>query len=205
MTRGCPPACKEQARRRGLPAGARYDTVFAVRESVFGQSTAAIADSAEWLGVVDRFGLVSARAVLLEPLSVVQNLAMPFSLDIEPPSAALRERAVALAAEVGLTETTWDLPVAGLDAEAKLRVRLGRAVALEPAILVLEHPSDGLGRARVAQVGRDMRAVASARRVSTLTLTADAEFAGHAASRVLTFEPSTGRLVPKRRRWPFGK
>ena len=54
---------------------------------VFGRSTASIADSAEWLGVVDRFGLVSARAVLLEPLSVVQNLAMPFSLDIEPPSA----------------------------------------------------------------------------------------------------------------------
>ncbi len=172
---------------------------------VFGQSTAAIADSDAWLGVVDRFGLVSARAVLLEPLSVVQNLAMPFSLDIEPPSAALRERAVGLAAEVGLAEGGWDRPVGSLDAEGKLRVRLGRAVALDPAILVLEHPSDGLDRARVAEVGRHIRAVASARRMTALTLTADAEFAGHAAARVLTFEPSTGRLVPKRRRWLFGK
>ena len=172
---------------------------------VFGQSTAAIADSDAWLGVVDRFGRVSARAVLLEPLSVVQNLAMPFSLDIEPPSAALRERAVGLAAEVGLAEGGWDRPVGSLDAEGKLRVRLGRAVALDPAILVLEHPSDGLDRARVAEVGRHIRAVASARQMTALTLTADAEFAQHAASRVLTFEPASGKLVPRRRRWLFGK
>jgi ABC-type transporter Mla maintaining outer membrane lipid asymmetry ATPase subunit MlaF len=172
---------------------------------VFGQSTASIADSAEWLGVVDRFGLVSARAVLLEPLSIIQNLAMPFSLDIEPPSAALRARAAALAAEVGLAPGVWDDPVASLDAEGKLRVRLGRAVALDPAIVVLEHPSDGLGRARVAEVARDTREVAGTRRASALALTADAEFAAHVASRVLTLEPSTGRLVPKKRHWLFGK
>ncbi len=172
---------------------------------VFGQSTASIADSAEWLGVVDRFGLVSARAVLLEPLSVVQNLAMPFSLDIEPPSTALRERALAVAVEVGLAERTWDHPVASLDAEAKLRVRLGRAVALEPAILVLEHPSDGLDRSRVAEVGRDVKAIARGRRASALTLTADAQFATHVASRVLTLEPATGRLIPRKKGWLFGK
>jgi len=172
---------------------------------VFGQSTASIADSAEWLGVVDRFGLVSARAVLLEPLSVVQNLAMPFSLDIEPPSPALRERAIAVAVEVGLTERTWDHPVASLDAEGKLRVRLGRAVALDPAIVVLEHPSDGLSRARVPEVARAMRAVAGTRRASALALTADAEFAAHVASRVLTLEPASGRLIPEKRHWLFGK
>lgn len=172
---------------------------------VFGQSTAAIADADAWLVVVDRFGLVSPRAVLLEPLSVVQNLAMPFSLDIEPPSVALRERAVALAAEVGLPEGGWDRPVGSLDAEGKLRVRLGRAVALDPAILVLEHPSDGLDRARVAEVGRHIRAVASARQMAALSLTADAEFAAHAAARVLTFEPASGRLVPQRFRWLLGK
>jgi len=172
---------------------------------VFGRSTATLADSDDWLGVVDRFGLVSARAVLLESLTVVQNLAMPFSLDIEPPPAALRERAVALAADVGLVQSTWDQPVAALDAEAKLRVRMGRAIAHDPAILVFEHPSEGLDRARVAVVGRSVREVARARRTSALTLTADAEFAGHAASRVLTLEPATGRLIPRKKGWLFGK
>ena len=52
---------------------------------VFGRPTSAIADSADWLATVDRFGIVSERAVLLEALTVVQNLAMPFTLEIEPP------------------------------------------------------------------------------------------------------------------------
>ena len=61
---------------------------------LFGRSTASITDSADWLAVVDRFGIVSPRAVLLESLTVVQNLAMPFTLDIEPPAEDIRRRAV---------------------------------------------------------------------------------------------------------------
>ena len=53
---------------------------------VFGHPTSAIADSTEWLAIVDRFGIVSDRAVMLEGLTVLQNLAVPFTLDIEPPS-----------------------------------------------------------------------------------------------------------------------
>jgi len=45
---------------------------------VFGRSTAAIQDSTEWMAFVDRFGLVTERAVLLDAMSVVQNLADPF-------------------------------------------------------------------------------------------------------------------------------
>ena len=53
--------------------------------SVFGRPTTAIDDSADWLATVDRFGIVSERAVLLDALTVIQNLAMPFTLEIEPP------------------------------------------------------------------------------------------------------------------------
>ena len=69
---------------------------------LFGRPTSAITDSADWLAVVDRFGIVSPRAVLLDSLTVVQNLAMPFTLDIEPPAEDVRRRAVALAERVGL-------------------------------------------------------------------------------------------------------
>jgi hypothetical protein len=41
---------------------------------VFGRPTSAIADSDDWLATVDRFGIVSERAVLLDQLSVLQNL-----------------------------------------------------------------------------------------------------------------------------------
>ena len=53
---------------------------------MLGRPTSAINDSADWLATVDRFGIVSERAVLLDQLTVIQNLAMPFTLDIEPPS-----------------------------------------------------------------------------------------------------------------------
>src|SRR5471030_1638006 len=60
---------------------------------VFGRPTSAIADSADWLATVDRFGIVSERAVLLDQLTVVQNLAMPFTLAVEPPSDEVRVKA----------------------------------------------------------------------------------------------------------------
>src|SRR5450759_1230548 len=80
--------------------------------SIFGRPTKAINDSADWLATVDRFGIVSERAVLLDALTVIQNLAMPFTLEIEPPPDEVRVRAEALAHEVGLPETSWTKPVA---------------------------------------------------------------------------------------------
>ena len=59
--------------------------------SVFGRPTRAIDDSSDWLATVDRFGIVSERAVLLDGLTVVQNLAMPFTLEIEPPPGRVRQ------------------------------------------------------------------------------------------------------------------
>jgi len=109
--------------------------------SLFGRSTAAIADSDDWLAVVDRFGIVSARAVLLDQLDVIQNLAMPFTLEIEPPAGDIRERATRLAAEVGLVERAWARPVRELDVASRARIRLARALALDPGVLLLEHAS----------------------------------------------------------------
>src|SRR5262245_26277193 len=50
---------------------------------VFGQGTTDIADRDAWLSTLDRFGLLTERAVLLDRLSVEQNLALPFSLGLD--------------------------------------------------------------------------------------------------------------------------
>jgi len=161
---------------------------------LFGRSTSAIADSADWLSVVDRFGIVSSRAVLLDALTVVQNLAMPFTLEVDPLSADVRERAVALAAEVGLPDAAHDRPVGELDAGGRFRVRFGRALALDPAIVVFEHPTVELSEQDVAIVAARCRDVAVARKTATITLTADRDFGKRVASRVLALQPATGRL-----------
>jgi len=161
---------------------------------LFGRATSEISDSADWLTVVDRFGIVSRRAVLLDGLTVVQNLAMPYTLDVEPPSADIRARAVALAREVGLAESTFDRPIAELDAVGVFCARLARAVALDPAVLLFEHPTAEVAQTDIAGLASRCRAVASSRNIATVALTADREFAAAAASRVLTWEPASGRL-----------
>ena len=54
------------------------------RVSVFGQDTRAIRTDTEWLTSLDRFGLVSNRAVLLDQSSIAANLALPFTLANPP-------------------------------------------------------------------------------------------------------------------------
>ena len=169
---------------------------------LFGRSTSAIADSADWLAVVDRFGIVSRRAVLLDSLTVVQNLAMPFTLEIEPPPDDIRRRAVALAQRVGLAETSLDRPVAELGPSGHARVRLGRALALDPAVVILEHATAEVPREDVTALAVQCREVPAA----TIALTADPEFAEAVADRCLTLDAATGRLHERygwfSRLWP---
>jgi ABC-type transporter Mla maintaining outer membrane lipid asymmetry ATPase subunit MlaF len=168
---------------------------------VFGQSTADIADSAEWVRVVDRFGILSERAVLLDGFSALQNLSIPFTLDVEPPSSVILERAQTLAGEAGLDPRDWERRVAELDGNARARVRLGRSLALDPEVLLLEHPTAGVGRDDVQVFGRLVRSAVERRGAAALALTADVVFARAAAKRVLTLSPSTGRLTETRQGW----
>jgi ABC-type polar amino acid transport system ATPase subunit len=168
---------------------------------VFGRRTSEITDSADWLAVVDRFGIVTERAVLLDGLTVIQNLAMPFSLEIEPLADDLRAKAIVLAREVGLREGGWDRAAGSLDGLDRARLRLGRALALEPGVLLLEHVTAAVERQSVAAFARDIRRAAAGRRIATLAIGADADFAGAVAERVLTLDPASGRLAARRRRW----
>jgi ABC-type transporter Mla maintaining outer membrane lipid asymmetry ATPase subunit MlaF len=170
---------------------------------LFGRPTTAIEDSTDWLATVDRFGIVSERAVLLDGLSTIQNLAMPFTLEIEPPPDDVREQAMALAREVGLAETAWARPVAELTAVDRARVRLARALALGPGVLLLEHASAGLSPVAAAALAADIRAVAVRRGAAVIAATVDLEFATGVADRVLVLEPATGRLKAHKPLWGF--
>ena len=176
-----------------------------------GRSTSSVSDAAAWLEFVDRFGIVSERAVLLDAMSALQNLAMPFSIDIEPLGGELLERARTLARVVGLRDEDWERRVGDLDGPARLRVRLGRALALDPDVVLLEHPSAGLARGDVESIGREVRTRIERRRAAglegtaSLTLTADPDFAHAVAARVLLLDAASGRLRPRRRGWFFGR
>jgi ABC-type transporter Mla maintaining outer membrane lipid asymmetry ATPase subunit MlaF len=173
---------------------------------VFGRPTSAIDDSADWLALVDRFGIVSERAVLLDSLSVIQNLAIPFTLDIDPPPADVRDRAIQLGREVGLREADWLRPASELDAAGRIRIRLARALALDPAVLLLEHANASLPADAATALGGDIRQIASRRGCAVAGLTAAPQFAAAVAPRVLTLDPASGRLSERHRKWSlFGR
>jgi ABC-type transporter Mla maintaining outer membrane lipid asymmetry ATPase subunit MlaF len=176
----------------GLITGASLPDSGEVR--VFGRPTGEITDSDEWLAGLDRFGIVSDRAALLDALSVLQNLAVPFSLEIEPPSDEVRDRAAALGAELLIGSALHSVRAGDLDGTGRLRLRVARALAFDPSVVLLEHPSASVPPGDVSTVARDVRAALRRRGAASLTLTADHTFARAIASRVLALEPSSGRL-----------
>jgi ABC-type lipoprotein export system ATPase subunit len=161
---------------------------------VFGEPTTAITDRSSWLRLLDYFGLVSERGVLLDRLTAEQNLAIPLTLAVESLSAELRAQVRRLGDEIGLTAAELSAPVGELSAPARLRVRLGRALALDPHVVLAEHPNATLPRDAAHAFARDFRRIAATRRISTLVLTADREFARAIADQVLVLEPATGEL-----------
>ncbi len=170
--------------------------------SAFGKPTSSIADPDAWLTTLDQFGLLTDRAVLVEQFTVEQNLALPLSVAVESMSPDVRARAAALAVEVGLGN---DLErQAGVLAPAqRARIRLGRALALMPSVLVAEHPSATLSGEDATAFATDISRIVAARGIGSLILTADQAFARAVAREVLVLEPATGALKPVSswRRW----
>jgi ABC-type lipoprotein export system ATPase subunit len=188
-----------------LVTGASVADRGAVR--VLGRNNADIADGDDWLASLDRFGIVSPRAVLLEGATLEQNLAMPFTLQIDPLEPEIARRVSELAVACGLGDGDADggaamRQLAGdVSPEQRARTHLARAIALGPALLVLEHPTADLPAAAVAAYAADVVAVTEARRQSTLVLTQDQAFAQQVAHRALKWNPATGGLTPVRRGW----
>lgn len=164
--------------------------------TLFGTNTRHIPNPQAWLRSLDGLGLISHRAVLLDMLTVLQNVAMPFTLEVDPIDPALRSQVESLAREAGITETMWDRALGRVDAETNLRVRLARAIAVRPVLVIAEHPSATLPREAVARVASDVSRIVRAREAALLTLTADTEWAGEAGGDLLTLNPATGGLAP---------
>jgi len=168
---------------------------------LFGRSTAAVTDPDDWLTLLDRVGILTDRAVLLDTYTVAQNLAMPLTLDVDPLSSELARTAADLAGEVGLEGALLELPVSALGAPDRLRVRFGRALALSPALLLMEHPTATLEPADVGAFAQDVRRVVHSRDLAAVAVTADRAFAEAATPDVRELRPADGVLQPRARAW----
>ena len=162
---------------------------------VAGHNTRAIATDTEWLASLDQFGIVTERAVLLEKLPIVANLALPLTLALDPVPDDVRREVEKIAALVGLAAPRLAEPAATLTAEERVRVHLARALAPRPQLLLLEHPtarlSDG---ASSSGLGATLKRVVEARALGFIALTEDAAFASASGATRRRLKPATGQL-----------
>jgi ABC-type ATPase involved in cell division len=165
---------------------------------VFGRPTSSITGVDEWVTELDRFGLISPRAVLVEQFTVAQNLALPLSLEIDNLPSSVASEVEALGSEVGLSNEELRIPTAALGPAAQLRLRTGRALALKPRVLLAEHPNALLPRTESSQFAADFLRIVVERRIAALVMTADAGFARAISNRVLEFQPASGAFIEKK-------
>lgn len=169
---------------------------------LFGRATSAITDADDWLRTLDRIGMLSPRAVLAEELTVEQGIALAFTLSLDPIPAAVAADIVRLAREAGLGAADLGLRLSDATSAVKARCRLARALASTPSVLLLEH-ANALLPDDAATFGRDIAALAMARGMSVLALTADEPFARAVADTVFALDGATGELRARGgwRRW----
>jgi putative ABC transport system ATP-binding protein len=162
---------------------------------VAGHNTREIATDTEWLLSLDRFGIVTARAVLIESLPVASNMALPITLSIEPMADEIRQRVDALAAEVDLPSARLSSPVSSLTPDERVRVHLARALASNPSVLLLEHPTVGLEQGSVEALGQTLKRLSEGRGLAWIALTEDDRFARAAGGTRLRLKAATGELA----------
>jgi ABC-type transporter Mla maintaining outer membrane lipid asymmetry ATPase subunit MlaF len=162
---------------------------------VDGRPTSDVSSQDEWLAFLDRFGIVNDRVVLLDGLTIAANLAVPLTLDIDPMPAGVRRAVESTAMEVGLDVETLDTPLQHAAPLSRLLVRLGRAVALDPAILLVEHPTADLeGEREAVAAAEALRRVAAGRRIAVVVVTSDRRIPRNIATRIVRWRAATGEV-----------
>ena len=162
--------------------------------SLFGRSTRGITDGDAWLKSLDGIGMITARGILIEFFSVLQNIALSLTLEVDPIDPRVIPQAGALAREVDIAANLFDVPASKVAPEIRMRVHLARALALGPKLLIAEHPSAALPRDSVAGFGAVLGNVARARKLALIAITADDSLAKAVGGTRLELVAATGEL-----------
>ncbi len=170
---------------------------------LLGESTRTIETPDRWMALLDRVGVVTHRALLLDALTVAQNIALPLTFDLDPLPAPVREAVAGLGEEAGIDISHLDLQTGGLPPAVRLRTHLARALALSPAVLLLEHPTAVLPPEDAPEFGRLVSTVSQRRALAVVALSGDERFARGLGGLPLSWNGATGVMTSRggRARW----
>ncbi len=142
-----------------------------------------------------RTGFVFQSPTLMPWADARANVALPLKLSGVPGDEADRRADLALA-EVGLADRATARPHA-LSGGMAMRVSLARAVATDPALLLLDEPFAALDSVTRRRLMDQIHALWDARRPAIVFVTHDVEEAVFLADRILILGPA-GRIVQTR-------
>jgi ABC-type lipoprotein export system ATPase subunit len=160
--------------------------------TIDGRDTRAIATDTEWLSSLDLFGMVTRRAVLLDTLTVEANLALPFTLSLDPMPEDVRRAVAALADETGLGRERLATSVQSLSAGDRARVHLARALAQDPRLLIVEHITSEMTAADAAALAATLASVADDRGLAWLVFSEDDALVAGLGGDARVLDPATG-------------
>ena len=169
--------------------------------TIAGRDTRDIQTDTEWLTSLDVFGMVTTRAALMDSVALEANMALPFTLSIDPLAADVRHAVESLAVEVGLPAALLPAPVQKLGEAERARVHLARALALNPQVLLLEHPTAKLTPTEAASFGRLLPSIGERRNLAWLAISEDDAFANEAGGTRCRLTPGSGEITAARRGW----
>jgi len=115
--------------------------------------------------------------------------------------AATIARVESLADECGIARECLQNRAGDVPPAVRSRVHLARAIALDPRLLLMEHPTAALSESDRRAFGSIVARVCEARALTMLVVTQDLTFASAAAQETLSLQAATGRLIAARRSW----
>jgi NitT/TauT family transport system ATP-binding protein len=180
------------------PSGCGKSTILrAIAGLNAAQSGVIAVDGKKVDGPPEHIGFMFQKDTLLPWLTVRENIEV--GLDLAGISLARRgQRVTDLLALLRLSEFRDAYP-AQLSGGMRHRVSLGRMLAYEPAVMLMDEPFGALDFQTKAAMGRELLRIWEAERRSILFVTHDIEEAVALADRVLVFSPRPARIIAEHR------
>jgi ABC-type transporter Mla maintaining outer membrane lipid asymmetry ATPase subunit MlaF len=143
-----------------------------------------------------RVGVVFDSSALVSRLTLLENVMLPLAEDTTVGADRAREMAAGLLLEVGVTgdlERTSD-ELTRLD---RRRAALARALVLEPALLLVDEPGNGLDPHAAAELDETLQALHERYRCGILICSQEVRYAFHWRTAVSVL--ANGRIVEQGR------
>jgi NitT/TauT family transport system ATP-binding protein len=180
------------------PSGSGKSTILrAIAGLISAESGIISVDGKSVSGPPEHIGFMFQRDTLLPWLTVRGNIEVGLEL-AGVPLAQRAPRIAELLALLGLSEFDDAYP-AQLSGGMRHRVSLGRMLAYQPAVMLMDEPFGALDFQTKAAMGRELLRIWETERRSILFVTHDIQEAVALADRVLVFSPRPARIIAEHR------